>query len=161
VGFLLWLFLGRRELGRIFQGGLTSWKVWKEAREWSELLEPVGRVMLMRFKNPKRDEVKDFLVGGCVWEGVGWEWDDAETVSGWITAFCVGTRTRKGSGGREGDWGKRIADNLCGKEKYSVRCHRVSDNTTPRYIPVGRLWNKSVSQSSAENIFELTDWWTD
>ena len=54
--------MGRRGFAREeISRKVGEWKRYgKEAREWSDLLKPVGRVMVMRFKDLKSDEVKDF-----------------------------------------------------------------------------------------------------
>lgn len=68
-----------------------------QTSEWSRLLIPVIKNMIASFDQPNSPEVKDFWLRACYSAGQDGS-GSAETLSGWITAFCfwseTGTRTK-------------------------------------------------------------------
>lgn len=62
-------------------------KYGKEPTEWSRLLVPIIKRMIVTFYLPESQEVKDFWLRAC--HSIGEDGSGSvRTVSGWLTAFC-------------------------------------------------------------------------
>jgi hypothetical protein len=65
-----------------------------QTTEWSQLLVPVLKHIIMAFDSPNSQKVKDFWLRACHSAGKD-GYEDFETLSGWITAFCFWTKDGK------------------------------------------------------------------
>lgn len=59
-----------------------------EATEWSKLLTPIIRGIMVSYECPEVPAARDFWLKACYATGRNGSGDTIETLSGWLSAFC-------------------------------------------------------------------------